>query len=419
MSKKYFAVVFLSMFFCCFQAKSQPKIDAMSGVERVFGTVITKSEEVMKKVNTAAKSFEENLLGDSLKTNYETFMALKQSIKEQYEAGKEAYENAKNAYNEGLQMYNEGKAYAEGAVGTITGLHEETVKKLQALNVSSPEVLESKMTALQDKMSECKEGMAEELEARLRIANENIDVLDKMYNETKDETMRQNINQLKADAEQEKARYQEEYDTLSTQGSDTYAAKNEEYQEMQEEYNEMASLMNDLKEAAKAKGESLATSFVQGMLKKTKEEKKKEYQELGDANFVKPDEPLNQAAVNRINNERSKNVVSDVASSYAFIIKKRADMTKTEEDIEQVSDNVAEADYAVTAQRLGNQQEVQKIKLLQRKIETLVAELRTKTSNNMLGQRLKLVNPNKNPAEINLDDYELTKEELQDAGLGE
>lgn len=418
MSKKYFAVVFLGMSLCCFEVNAQPKIDATAGVERVFGTVLTKVEEVMKKVNASAKSFEENLLGDSLKTNYETFMALKQSIKEQYEAGKEVYENARNAYNEGLQMYNEGKAFAEGAIGTITGLHEEAVKKLQALKVSSPEVLDAKMAELQGKMNDRKDGIAEELEARMRITNQNIDVLDQMFNQASDDGSRQLITNLKAQAEQEKSKWQTAYDQLSAE-SEKYVGEDEQYQEMQEQYNEMASLKEQIQEALKEKGSSLATSFIQGMIKKTKEDKKKEYAALSDANFVKPDEPLNQVAVDRINKERNDNLAKDVVSSFTFIIKERANMPKTNEDIDQISDNVAEADYAVTAQRLENEQQIQRIKLLQRKIETSVSDLKTKTSNNMMVQGLRLFNPNKNPAEINFNNYELTKEELQGIGLGE
>lgn len=418
MNKKCFAIVFLSMSFFCFQVRAQPKIDALSGVERVFGTVLTKVEEVMKKVNSAAKSFQENLLGDSLKTNYETFMALKQSIQEQYEAGKEAYEQAREAYNEGLKMYNDGKAYAEGAVGQIKGLHEEAVKKLKALNISSPEVLESRMTDLKAEMDDRKDGMAEEMEARLRVVNENIDVLEKMSGETDDDSTKEMLAVSKAAAEALRTQYEEEYEQLSQKKEGEYAISDVEYQEMQSQYDEMASLLDQIKAAAKEQGLNLATSFVQDLIKKTKEQKKQEYQALGDSNFVKPDEPLNQAAVNRINQERGDNVVSDVSSSYAHLIKQRAASEKTDEKMDQISDNVAEADYAVTAERLGNEQEIQKLNMMHRKIETNVAELKTKTSNNMMRQGLRMFNPNKNPAEIKLDVYQLTKEELQKIGLG-
>ena len=417
MNRKCFIIVFLSVFLLNFQVKAQPKVDIASGVERVLGTVMTKVEEVMKKVNSAAKSFEENLLGDAIKTNYETFMALKQSIQEQYEAGKEAYESAMATYNEGLKMYNDGKAYAEGAVGTIKGLHESTVKKLQELKASSPEVLEAKMADLKSQMDDKKEGMAEELEARMRVAGENVDVLEKMYNEANDEQTKEMLSVLKTDAEMIKAQYETDYEKLTKQ-EDDYVSNDADYQNMQTQYNEMASLLDQLKEAAKEKGLSLGTSFVQGLLKKTKAEKEGEYQALNDANFVQPDEPLNQAAVDRINEARGTQVANDVSSSYMHIIKERSGMQKTDEKTDQISDNVAEADYAVTAERLSNEQEIQKLKLLHRKIETNVAEMKTQTSNNMLKQGLRLVNPNKNPAEINMDNYKLDVKELQEMGLG-
>jgi len=417
MNKKCFLIVFLSVFFLGFQVKAQPKVDIAAGVERVLGTVMTKVEEVMKKVNSAAKSFEENLLGDAIKTNYETFMALKQSIQEQYAAGKEAYENAMATYNEGLKMYNDGKAYAEGAIGTIKGLHESTVKKLQELNASSPAVLEAKMADLKSQMDDKKEGMAEEIEAHMRVASENVDVLEKMYGETDNEETKEMLSVLKAEAEMIKAQYETDYEKLTKQ-EDDYVSNDADYQNMQTQYNEMSSLLDQIKEAAKEKGLSLGKAFVQGLLKKTKAEKEGEYQALNDANFVQPDEPLNQAAVDRINKERGDKVAGDVASSYVHIIKERAGMQKTDEKADQISDNVAEADYAVTAERLSNEQEIQKLNLLQRKIETNVVELKTQTSNNMLKQGLRLINPNKNPAEINIDNYELKTKELQGMGLG-
>lgn len=417
MNKKCFAIVFLSMFFICFQAAAQPKIDAMSGVERVFGTVLTKVEEVMKKVNSAAKSFEENLLGDSLKTNYETFMALKQSIQEQYAAGKEAYENAKSAYNEGLKMYNEGKAYAEGAIGTITGLHEEAVKKLQSLKVSSPEVLEARMTDLKSQMNDRRDSMAEELEARLRVANENVDVLEKMYGEISDKGTREMILVQKAEASMIRAQYEADYEKLLKQEED-YVSSDREYQAMQDEYNEMASIMAQIKEAAKEKGLSLGASFLQGLVKKTKAQKKDEYQALGEANFVTPNEPFNQAAVDRITKERGDKLVDDVASSFAHIINERAAMQKADEKADEIADNVADADYAITRKRLNNEQEIEKLRQLQRKLETTASDLKMKTSNNMFRQGLRQLNPNKDPSELKLDNYNLTKEELQDIGLG-
>lgn len=417
MNKKCFLIVFLSVFFLGFQVKAQPKVDIAAGVERVLGTVMTKVEEVMKKVNSAAKSFEENLLGDAIKTNYETFMALKQSIQEQYAAGKEAYENAMATYNEGLKMYNDGKAYAEGAIGTIKGLHESTVKKLQELNASSPAVLETKMADLKSQMDDKKEGMAEEIEAHLRVAGKNVDVLEKMYDETDNEETKEMLSVLKAEAEMIKAQYETDYEKLTKQ-EDDYVSNDADYQNMQTQYNEMSSLLDQIKEAAKEKDLSLGKAFVQGLVKKTKAEKEGEYQALNDANFVQPDEPLNQAAVNRINKERGDKVVGDVVSSYVHIIKERAGMQKTDEKADQISDNVAEADYAVTAERLSNEQEIQKLNLLQRKIETNVVGLKTQTSNNMLKQGLRLINPNKNPAEINIDNYELKTKELQGMGLG-
>ena len=413
MNKKYYMIVLVFASLFSFQAKAQPKIDIMAGVERVLGTVMTKVEEVMERVNSAAKSFQENLLGESFKTNYETFMALKQDIKDKFDAGKEAYEQAQEAYNEGLKMYNEGKSFVEGVEGGVTGAYEETVEKLKSMNVSSPAALESQMADLQQQMNDHGEVKKEELEAKLRVVNENRDVLEKIYDETDNEDTKEMISVLIADADLMRDQYLADIEALGNN-----AGMDEEYQQMQSQYNQMASMLDELKEAAKDKASGLAASFVKGMIAKTKEQKKAEYQALGDANFAKPDEPLNQVTVDRINNERKKNLIDDIASSYAHTIQYRSEKQKREDERERVADNIGEADYAVTAERLLNEQEIQKIKRMHDNIAIELSDLKTKTSGNMMLQGFRQQNPNKNPAELNLDSYELTVEGLQGMGLG-
>ena len=273
------------------------------------------------------------------------------------------------------------------------------------------------MTDLKSQMNDRRDSMAEELEARLRVANENVDVLEKMYGEISDKSTKEMILVQKAEASMIKAQYEADYEKLLKQEED-YVGNDKEYQAMQDEYNEMSSILEQIKETAKEKGLSLGKSFLQGLIKKTKEQKKEEYQALGDANFVKPDEPLNQAAVDRITKERGDNLANAVASSFAHIINARAVMQEEDEKADQITDNVAEADYAITRKRLRNEQEIEKLKQMQRKLETTVSDLKMKTANNMFKQGLRQFNPNKDPSELKLDNYHLTKEELQDLGLG-
>ena len=47
-----------------------------------------------------------------------------------------------------------------------------------------------------------------------------------------------------------------------------------------------------------------------------------------------------------------------------------------------------------------------------------LADLKTKTSGNMMIQGVRQQSPSANPAEINMDNYELTAEELKAIGLG-
>ena len=417
MNKSKFCILFWTVFLFALQVKAQPKVDATAGVERAFGTVTTKVEEVIKKVNASAKSFQEKLLGDSIKTKYETLKALKQSIEANVAAGKELYGEAQKAVEEGKKLYEDGKGFVEETIDMGKGLYEETMGQLELAQSLSADSLETEVKAIEKQMKEREVVVSDQLNEKIRIINENIDVYEKMTEEIDDKATKEMLSVLMAEAQMLKAQYQQGHDNLSDEDAQ-YLTQDTEYQGLKEQLNEKSALLEKAKETLKEKGMGLAAQFVQGLIKKSKAQKEAEYNAMADENFVGPDEPLTQASVDRINKQRNENMVDDVLSSYAMIIKNRSKDQEKDEKIDMIGDNVMQADYAVTAQRLQNEQEIQKIKQLHQRLASEIADLKTKASNNMRMQGYKQFNPDKNSAELNMDSYDLTEKELKDKGLG-
>ena len=417
MNKKLFLILFLMFCLAGNNVSAQPKIDGLSGVERVLTSVQTKVEEVMKKVNAAAKKVQESQLGQSLKTKYETIMAFKQQLTEAVNAGKEMYDEAKSVYDEGVGMYNQGKEFAEGAEGMLQGTYEEAMDNLKQTEIGSTLTLEKELNSLQEKMDARKGLVEEELNARIKIVDENTDNLQQLYASAQTDEQRQLVAMLMTEASVLKKQYEDGLKSMEQDGN-AFLETDEEYKDLQAQYAQTQELLASAKEALKQKGLGLGATWIQGMLKKTKEEKAGEYNEVGGANFIGPNEEMNQDSTNRVMTERSKNLKEDVINAYVQVLKMRAGEEKSDEDIDRISENISNADYAITAQRLLNEQKIQKLNLLQKTMEMEVSDLKIKTSENMMIQDLRMQNPAKNPGEINLDNYELTEDILRERGLG-
>ena len=417
MNKKLLAGLLLIFCLSSFSAQAQPKVDIMSGVERVLQTVMTKVEEVMKKVNSAAKSVQESQLGQSLKTKYETIMALKQQIQESVEAGKEAYDNAKGLYEEGKGMYEQGKGFIDEAKQMAESVYEDTMNELKQSEIGSTVTIQKEIDDLQTQMDARKSVVSTELEARVKTADENIDVLNQLYEATEDDDTKELLKILMTEANAVKAQYQSGLDAAGDD-ADKYLELDEEYQNLTQQMEEKKQLLAQAQEALKQKGLSLATTFVKSMLKKSPEEKTQEYRALEGANFIGPDELVTDATKDRVMNERKRNVKDDVINGLLQVVEMRANETKEDEKVDMIADNVAEVDYAITAQRLANEQTIQDIKLLNNNTSLELSNLKLDTSVRMLQQDLRVNNPAKNPGEINLDSYEITEEGLKSLGLG-
>ena len=86
-----------------------------------------------------------------------------------------------------------------------------------------------------------------------------------------------------------------------------------------------------------------------------------------------------------------------------------------DDDLERLTTkqkNVAAADYKMTAGNMMVEQKIEDIKILYNYTSLMIADLRLKTSQNMLNQDYRLKNYDKNPAALNLDNYIFTKDDI-------
>jgi len=424
MEKKMSKGLFLSVLFVfclnCFEARAQLKIDGTAGVERVVGTVQTKVEEVTKKVNAAAKKVEESQLGQSIKTKYEAAMALKGRIQANVAAGQELYTEAQKTYTEGQKLYDDTQSFVEQTQNeveaTATGLYEDQMSQLKQSNALSTVTLKKELDDLQAQIDERQAVVETELETKSKLADENMSVLQELYNSAQDDETRELIEVLMAETGLVK---QEFTDGLSDQDGkgQSFLEQDEEYQNLRQQYAEKEEQLRQAEEALKQKGMSLATDFVNGLLTKSPQQKKAEYGELISANFVGPDVLLTSETVARVVAQRSKNVKDDTINALLVVINSRKQEDKKDEKIDMIADNVASVDYAVTAQRLLNEQNIEELKVLNENLKLEIAALKLETSESMLGQDYRVQNPDANPGEINLDSYVLDEEQLEKRGL--
>ncbi len=402
MSRKkiFFCVLLLSMMMS-FNASAQLKLDGLAGVERVLTSVQTAVESVMKKVNEAAKIFQGSLLGDSASTNWETFKALKSQIKDIVAAGQELYEEA--------------SSLGADAESIIKDSYEELKDEISSATPVSTATLQKEIDTLDSQMEDRKSVVAEELSAKIKAAQQNEEILTQLYESEEDEETKSNIGLQLAAEESIRAQLQADLDTLSEDGN-VYLASDDQYQDLKSQRDTKSQELSEALENLKGKAKGL---FIQGMIKKSPAEKAADYNKAQASNFASDDEELTQEVVNRINKERVTNLEKDMARTFVTLVdfrKKAAgseEIESIEENVNKTTGNIASADKTITALRLQNQLKIIELDLLHDQILMESSYLRLKSSLDMLKQPYRLLNPDKDQTQMNLDNYVITKESIE------
>lgn len=415
MNKKkiFFCVLLLSMM-CSFKASAQLKLDGLSGVERVLTSVQTGIESVMKKVNEAAKIFQGKLWGDSASSAWETFKALRTQVKDTVAAGMEVYEEVKDL--------------GQDAESLLKDSYEELKDEISDFAPVSTATLEVEISGLEGQMEDRKAVVAEEINAKIKAAQQNEQIYAQLYEAAEDEDAKESLGLQLASEQAILSQLQTDLNTLSEDGN-AYLAADKQYQDLKEARDAKSQELADAIAALEAKGKGLAASFIQGIIKKSPEEKAADYNAVQMKNFAGEDEELTQEVVNRINKERVTNLGKDLSTSFAFAVNYRKKSAATEssdcskegiampaecsENQKVILNNMEGVDMAMTALRLQNKMEIVDLNVLHDRILMETAYLRLKSSRDMLKQPYRLINPDKDPTQMNLDDYVITKESIE------
>ncbi|MBP5615982.1 MAG: hypothetical protein J6X42_05505, partial [Alphaproteobacteria bacterium] len=136
-----------------------------------------------------------------------------------------------------------------------------------------------------------------------------------------------------------------------------------------------------------------------------------------NSSFVSADQNLTDEVVKSIAQARRLKFKGNIANALVKTINYRIKAGKVEEETRQTSDNMENADYKTTAISLDNEMVIKTMQLIQEDLTLDVAKMRLKASSNLIKQGYRLNNPDKNPAQINLDQYRLTKDDI-DKGKG-
>jgi len=404
--KILFVAAALAVGLFCSPLQAQLKADGGAAGARTLGAVETFVEQTLKRVNAAAKKVTESKIGQSLKTTYEKAQALKQRIQKDINTGKELYEGAKGVYDDAHSLYTQS-----------TETYEQQMEKLKNSQAISSVSLKKQLDEIDANLEARRVAATQELNARLEDAQKNEKILKELYDAEEHEDTKASIAKQLAETTALKGEYEKALNTMGEAGN-SYLDSDEQYQALLAQKQETQQKYNAAKSALETSAKGLAADIVKGMVKKSPEDKKAAYEEGIAKNYILPGEPMNQGSIDRIQNERRENVKKDMANALVQLISVRQKMAALDQKKDDLVNNIEAVDYEVTALALQNQQRVQELDLLTDEIKLEAAKQRLKTSRYMQNRDFRVQNPEKNPAEINMDDYVLTEDDVKKAGIG-
>ena len=193
----------------------------------------------------------------------------------------------------------------------------------------------------------------------------------------------------------------------NNQGDD-YLNSDSEYQALIAQRDDIEAQLGDISVAAA----DFAATTIKSLLSKSDAEKQEEYNKVITENFLKQDEANTAENVARIMKHRREVFKEDIAHVLYTAIKLKLQLDEDLERITTKQENMAAADYKMTAGNMLVEQRIEDIKIWYNYTNLLIADLRLKTSQNMLNQDHRLKNYDKNPAALNLDNYIFTEDDI-------
>lgn len=402
MKKKQINIFLLTC--CCFFAvaaaeiaRAQTKIDVGTLSNTILKTIGNADESVGEATKTAGEKAQELLIGPVENAKFEKIKALKEditkaqsTIQDKYEEVSEDVENAASDINETAADIN------------------KTADQIENSSLKSTADLGKQLNDVNQQIENYQTAASEELTAKAKAANDNYAALQAMYDAAENEDDKAAISAQMSALTEEIDGYNTTLEQFENGEVEDYFKDDEEYQSLLAQRNDINAQLKDIGAAAAG----LALTSISNLLSKTDEEKQEEYTGVILKNFLQKDEPNTPENVSRVMNYRREVFKQDVAHALYTAISLKLKLDEELKSIKTKQKNMAAADYKMTAGNLLVEQRIDDIKILYNYTNLLIAEMRLKTSQNMLNQDQRLKNYDKDPAVLNLDNYVFTEDDI-------
>ena len=384
--------LFMSVLSSNAQASLKTDISAFAG--RVSSTINNTVENIKVKINTAAQKVQEWYTGSKIKSTIETVKALKEDVLT-------AASTVQDEYQETMDNFDE--------IGdSATDAYEREMEDFQNSQTGQAVELSQQLDDVNKQIDARKEVLLAEVNAKNEAAQENLAILQSMYETTTDEEGKAQLASQIESVQNEISQYGE-YSKQIEEGKGEYLEQDSEYSKLQAEKEELAMQLAELSADV---GSDALDKFGDAFTNQSDAERSEEYNKVISENFLLREEAETAESVARITQHRQEVLIKDIAHAFYAAATLKLQLDADLERVERKKDNMASVDYKITAVNLLIDQRIEDINILYNYTNLMIADLRLKTSQNMFRQDYRLKTYGKDPAVLNLDNYIFTKEDV-------
>ena len=384
--------LFMSVLSSNAQASLKTDISAFAG--RVSSTINNTVENIKIKINTAAQKVQEWYTGSKIKSTIETVKALKEDVLT-------AASTVQDEYQETIDNFDE--------IGdSATDAYEREMEDFQNSQTGQIVELSQQLDDVNKQIDARKEVLLAEVNAKKEAAQENLAILQSMYETTTDEDGKAQLASQIESVQNEISQYGE-YSKQIEEGKGEYLEQDSEYSKLQAKKEELAMQLAELSADV---GSDALDKFGDAFTNQSDAERSEEYNKVISENFLLREEAETAESVARITQHRQEVLIKDIAHAFYAAATLKLQLDADLERVERKKDNMASVDYKITAVNLLIDQRIEDINILYNYTNLMIADLRLKTSQNMFRQDYRLKTYGKDPAVLNLDNYIFTKEDV-------
>ena len=400
MRKGIFAIAAFSVFLMSCPAQAAIKFDVAATAGKI-------TETVSGWLETAKKKMDES-------ETLQTLIAYGKGAKEAMEAVKGLQEDVEGAIDETKQAVNDAKnsvtAVADEAAASVSELSDEVastgggvIGKVNAQTQGAQQllVLKEEKAQIESQMEEDIAAAAEEINAKIKLADDNIAKLREMM--VSDPDNKDNYDAQIASYQKQKSDYQNE---LS-------AKEREIRQTGQERLASVNSQIETLRNETASKAVSAAKDKIGGLLK-LDEETAAAINAVIQSNFLAEDEPETSENVARIKAYRNYMALRDTVDALYKAVQIKKTRYQDDDNADQLADKGGQLESATAAISMDTKLKIENMKSLVAYTELLLQDMKMRTASELAQISVyKLKDYSRDPTQFSLDDYTFSKDDIK------